>query len=527
MNVLRKFLTRASLARIFADAVLLQAALLAAFVARFTLVTLTTTSQEMPLDQLTAFYVAAFARTAPVMAVTGFGVFALSGVYTGGRERAVRRKALSIARAVAFTYAGLAGAAFVLGGWFTMPRGVIVLGIIFSLVLTVGARAFSYTWESVLHSEGRLHKRRSLDAIRVRTVLVIGGAGYIGSALLPRLIGRGYHVRLLDLLMFGTDPIKDVVDHPNLEIIEADFRQIDRIVEAMRGVDAVIHLGGIVGDPACALDEDLTVDVNLAATRVIAEIARGEGVQRLVFASTCSVYGAGDEILDEGSALNPVSLYAQTKLASEKVLVDMAGDDFVPVILRFGTIYGLSGRTRFDLVINLLTAKAITEGRITVFGGDQWRPFVHVDDAANAVFLALNAPLDNVRGEIFNVGSNGQNYTITQIGQLIAKQIPGSEVVHMGNDSDRRNYRVNFDKINGELGFNPNWTVEMGVDQVRQAISEGRVEDYMDARYSNVKSLTEGQTSMLYRPEPNWPQALLEDTGPEETVSSESSTSTH
>ncbi len=223
-------------------------------------------------------------------------------------------------------------------------------------------------------------------------VLVIGGGGYIGSALLPKLLDSGYHVRLLDLLLFGTEPIADVLDHPNLEIVQADFRQVDEVVAAVRGMDTLIHLGAIVGDPACALDEELTIEVNLMATRMIAEVAKGSGVKRFIFASTCSVYGASDEILDERSALNPVSLYARSKIASEKVLRKMADDRFAPVILRFGTIYGLSGRTRFDLVVNLLAAKALIDKQITVFDGDQWRPFVHVDDAAQAVFKVLEAP---------------------------------------------------------------------------------------------------------------------------------------
>ena len=159
----------------------------------------------------------------------------------------------------------------------------------------------------------------------VRRVLVIGGGGYIGSALLPKLLDAGYHVRLLDLLLYSTEPIQDVLSHPDLEVIQADFRQVDRVVEAMQDVDAVIHLGAIVGDPACALDEELTIEVNLMATRMIAEVAKGSGINRFIFASTCSVYGASDELLDEYSALNPVSLYARSKIASEQVLKNLAG----------------------------------------------------------------------------------------------------------------------------------------------------------------------------------------------------------
>ena len=217
---------------------------------------------------------------------------------------------------------------------------------------------------------------------REKSVLVIGGAGYIGSALLPKLLAEGYRVRVLDLFLYGTNPIASVLDHPELEIVRADFRRVDALVAGMQGVDHLVHLGGIVGDPACAIDEDLTIDVNLAATRLIGEVAKGNGIKHFVFASTCSVYGAADELLTENSALNPLSLYARSKVASEKLLLEMADDRFTPIIVRFGTIHGLSGRTRFDLVVNLLSAKAVFEGCITVFGGDQWRPFLHVDDAA-------------------------------------------------------------------------------------------------------------------------------------------------
>ena len=289
--------------------------------------------------------------------------------------------------------------------------------------------------------------------------MVIGGAGYVGSGLLAFLLEKGYKVRLLDRLMFGDEPIAEFKNNPNLEVVDSDFRQIDKVVEAMRDVHAVIHLGALVGDPACAFDEQLTIDINLAATRMIAEIAKGRGVERFIFASTCSVYGASDEVLNEGSSLNPVSLYAKSKIACERVLMQMASPRFAPVILRFSTIYGLSGRTRFDLVVNLLTAKAIVDKKITVFGGKQWRPFVHVNDVALAVFKTLEAPLEEVNGETFNVGSDEQNYTIDDIGELIKKLIPNAELVNMGDDTDSRNYKVSFRKIRKKLGFIPQWTV--------------------------------------------------------------------
>ena len=502
-------MNRSVLIRVFADILLVQLALMAAFAFRFLLIALD--PGDTLLWGLADRFMDGYFRSSWLVGLVALPLFAANGFYTRGRFYRSRLKVLMVTQAVAVQYLLIAAVVLMANNWFRLPRGVLLMAGVLTVMMVAGARVWSVIWTELASYEGRLLRRRQLSEITVRTVLVIGGGGYIGSALLPRLLKAGYRVRLLDLMLFGNDPIKGCIDHPNLEIIKADFRQIDYIVQAVRGVDAVIHLGGIVGDPACSIDEDLTVDVNLVATRVIAEIARGEGVQRFVFASTCSVYGAGESVLDESSELNPVSLYARTKLASEHVLLRMAGDDFAPVILRFGTIYGLSGRTRFDLVINLLSAKAKTDGEITVFGGDQWRPFVHVDDAARAVFLALSAPLQKVRDQIMNVGSNGQNYTINQVAEIIKELSPGSSIVQKGNDSDVRNYRVNFDKISHTLGFKPEWTVERGVQQVADALESGAVTDYRDNRYSNLKSLTEDHSSRFFRQEQNWQLVLLDD----------------
>jgi nucleoside-diphosphate-sugar epimerase len=384
-----------------------------------------------------------------------------------------------------------------------VPLSVAVLDTLLMLLGLIAVR--------VLQKELYERYRRRHDGRRIRRVLVIGGAGYVGSALLPKLLAEGYHVRVLDLLVYGTEAIEDVLDHPRLEVVRADFRQIDRVVDSMRGVDAVVHLGGLVGDPACAVDENLTIEINLMATRMIAEVAKGWGISRLVFASTCSVYGASDQVLNESSALNPISLYARSKIASERVLLKMADTFFAPTILRFGTIYGLSGRTRFDLVVNLLAAKALVEGQITVKGGDQWRPFLHVEDAATAVMQALQAPLAVVRAQTFNVGSDDQNFTIQEVGELIHSLVPTARLVNLGPDTDRRNYRVAFAKIRAALGFTPEWTIDAGVRQVLRAIEGGHVKDYRDAKYSNVKHLTDESTPRLLRQE-GWAYDLLNET---------------
>lgn len=381
-----------------------------------------------------------------------------------------------------------------------------------------------WTWAYRLDVKGAeyradlMNRRRAVEKLKASgvddsntgTVLVIGGAGYIGSALLPRLLKTHDKVKILDVFMYGKETIAPYLDHPKLEIIEADYRKLEKLVTAMQGVDTIVHLGGLVGDPACAWNEALTVEVNLTFTSVIAEVAKASGIKRFVFASTCSVYGASDEILDEESSLNPVSLYARSKIASERVLQRMMTPEFAVTILRFGTIYGISGRTRFDLVVNLLSAKAHVDGVITVFGGDQWRPFVHVEDAAKAVALTVNAPVPLVAGQIFNVGSEEQNATLGDVGRLVNKLVPEATYLDSGQDGDRRNYRVSFFRIREALDFKPDWTLEAGVKQVLEALREGSVKDYRDPRYSNVASLKELTDATYFSTAVDDARALIE-----------------
>jgi nucleoside-diphosphate-sugar epimerase len=353
-------------------------------------------------------------------------------------------------------------------------------------------------------------------------VLVVGGAGYIGSALLPKLLESGHQVRVLDVFMYGKKPIEPFLDHPNLEVVEADYRQIDQLVQAMQGVKSVVHLGGLVGDPACAWNESLTIEVNLTFTRVIAEVAKASGVRRFVFASTCSVYGASDEVLDEDSELHPVSLYARSKIGSEKVLRKLHGPGFAVTNLRFGTIYGISGRTRFDLVVNLLTAKAYVDKGITVFGGDQWRPFVHVSDAAKAVSLVVDAPVELVAGRTFNVGSDEGNATLGDVGRLINRIVPEAEYVDSGRDGDRRNYRVSFRRIREELGFVPDWNLEGGVRQVLAALRSGDITDYRAPEYSNVAFLTGmNEASTYLTTESEYARVLITESGDRQVLAPE------
>lgn len=446
-------------------------------------------------------------RTAILLSAIGLMTFALAGFYTKGRAYRSRYKLLVILQATSVAFLIFATLQYILG--LPFPRLTLLSSWGISAVGLVAARMWALIWRRVIATE---HQEVQIAEVRIRKVLLIGGAGYIGSALLPKLLVRGYKVRLLDMFIYGDEPIGAVARHPNLQIIKSDFRKVDQVVRAMQGMEAVIHLGAIVGDPACALDEDLTVEINLIATRLLAEVAKGHEISRFIFASTCSVYGANDEFLNERSALNPVSLYARSKIASERVLLELQDDRFRPVILRFGTIYGLSGRTRFDLVVNLLAAKAIIDRKITVFGSDQWRPFVHVEDAATALILALESRPDVVRDPIFNVGSDEQNRTLGQIGELIKQMIPEADLLISDSNSDRRNYRVSFQKIRSVLGFEPAWELEDGIQQVMDAIYSGEVQSYSDPKYSNVRYLAEEINPEVLKAQNGWVESLLEQT---------------
>lgn len=428
------------------------------------------------------------------LSLIGIAFFYAMGFYTRGRAYAGRYKVLVIFQAATLAFLVFGFGGFVLPFVGRISRPALIFSWLFVLLGLHGARLWALIWRHVMAAEDfetppvvsvpRFPGQRG-------TVLLVGGAGYIGSGLLPRLLQDGYKVRLLDAFLYGHEPIAEWQGHSNLQIMEDDFRRVDVVVRAMRGISTVVHLGAIVGDPACALNEELTIETNLLATRMISEVAKGQGIKRFIFASTCSVYGASDLYLDERSKLNPISLYARSKIACENMLLSMKSDNFQPVILRFGTIYGLSGRTRFDLVVNLLSAKAVVDGVITVFGSDQWRPFLHVNDAALAVYLACRASDHAVAQTIFNVGSDEQNYTLGDIGRIIKSMVPQAELQFFEKDVDRRNYRVNFDRIRRSLRFQPEWTLERGVQQVVEAIQSGKVADYKDSRYSNVRFLSE------------------------------------
>jgi len=267
-----------------------------------------------------------------------------------------------------------------------------------------------------------------------------------------------------------------------------DCRDIQSVVKAMRGIKAVVHLAAIVGDPACEQDRQTALETNYAATRMMLEIAKGNGVERFLFASSCSVYGATDFLMDENSAIRPVSLYGQTKVDSEKALLDARESNFYPIVVRLATVFGNGYRPRFDLVVNLLTAKAYYDGIINIFNGEQWRPFVHVRDVAAGIIALLTAPASVVAGEVFNLGDSRLNFRLREIGEAVCRVFPKTSV-QCADNSDIRNYRVSFDKIRNLLGFECRYTIDDGIQELKQCFERKSISDYADPLYNNKKFL--------------------------------------
>ena len=317
-------------------------------------------------------------------------------------------------------------------------------------------------------------------------VVVFGGAGYLGSVLTGQLLERGYQVEVFDSLRFGREPLFVYEGNPRFRLTVGDLRNISQVTESIHGADAVILLAALVGEPACDHDPKETVDINLIATKAVAEACRHYRVPRFIFASTDSTYGIQEGIMVEESPLNPISLYARLKAQAEAELLALGDDDFRPIILRMATIYGSSPRMRFDLIINILTLHAFTRGKITIFGGKQWRPLVHVADAGRAYVLALEAPIEAVGGQIFNVGSNEQNYQIVELGELVRQVFPEVQVDTVPQTPDLRDYHVSFDKITQVLGYQVRYSVVDGIRGIQEALKDGTISDYEHPRYYNA-----------------------------------------
>lgn len=344
----------------------------------------------------------------------------------------------------------------------------------------------------ILDARGRLRGLYILPGSQEelrRTILVTGGAGYVGSHVCRLLLNKGYKVVVLDKLLFGDAGIRDLLKHKNFRLIKGDISNISTLIRAVQQADAVIHLAGIVGDPASALNPLHTMEQNHFATKAFIDVCKHYQIARFIFASSCSIYGANPNLLKEDSELRPVSLYAQSKRYSEFVLLKEVDDNFHPVILRFGTLYGLSPRMRFDLVVNIMTAHAHRHNSIMVDGGTQWRPLVHVEDAAAACIAALEAPLQKVSGQIFNVGDTQENYQIQDIAKAVQGHLPKTLIKQQDTVKDRRDYKVSFTKINQRMGWKVSRALAEGIAEIIAALQQGKFKQWSTKRYNNYLTL--------------------------------------
>jgi len=333
----------------------------------------------------------------------------------------------------------------------------------------------------------RFEKNAGSNRVGVKRVLVVGGAGYLGSVLSRRLLKLNYKVRVLDLLLFGAESLEELLPNPDFELVKGDMRNISTVIGALKGVDAVINLAAIVGDPACTKSPERTIETNYLANKLLAEACKYHQINRFIYASTCSVYGVGEGKLDENAKLNPVSLYARSKIQSEQAILSLMDENFSPCILRMSTLYGLSPRMRFDLVVNTMTKNAMVDKQISVFGGKQWRPLLHLCDAAEAYVHCLRAPIQKIKGQIYNVGFEEQNLQIITIGKMVKKAIPKTMLTVKKDSFDARDYFVCFDKIKDHYGYSAKKTVPDGIEEIALAISKGRFPDVSHPKYYNVQ----------------------------------------
>jgi nucleoside-diphosphate-sugar epimerase len=335
---------------------------------------------------------------------------------------------------------------------------------------------------------GRLHGFVGIDSGPLessRRVLVVGGAGYLGSVLTKKLLRSGFRVRVLDNFLYGRRSLEPLAGDENLEIVEGDLRNIHTCVSSLAETDAVVLLAAIVGDPASKARPAETIETNVLAAQALASASKLHHINRFLYASTCSVYGIGAELLDEEAPLNPVSLYARTKIESEKIILGMGDEYFSPTILRMGTLYGYSPRMRFDLVVNTMSMKSFVDGKIQVFGGRQWRPLLGVEDAADVYVRCLEANLQAVGNQIFNVGSDEQNHIIDEVAEIIGTSLGGVPIARDNSNLDARDYRVSFAKLNQALGFAPLQTIAGAARSIFEKLQTGVIRNPAQRIYYN------------------------------------------
>jgi len=327
----------------------------------------------------------------------------------------------------------------------------------------------------------------------MKTILVTGGAGYVGSILVRRLLKENYNVLCVDILKFGGESILDIFDHPNFTFYKvdiSDFDSMNQILEQHK-IYGIVHLAAVVGDPACKMFADEAKKTNWDASVYLVDKCIELKIPRFIFASTCSNYGKMKDpggYVVETSPLAPVSLYAELKVKMEKYFLEQIEkqEGFCPTSLRFSTVYGISPRMRFDLTVNEFTKEMATGKELIIFGEQFWRPYCHVADFTNAMMLVLGAPVDKVAYNVFNVGDTAENYTKKMIVDELLQLFPDTSVKYVEKKEDPRDYRANHDKIKKELGFKITKTVPQGMKEIKDVLELGIITDPEAQNYYNI-----------------------------------------
>lgn len=327
------------------------------------------------------------------------------------------------------------------------------------------------------------------DSGELKHVLVTGGAGYVGAVLVPKLINAGYYVKVLDLYLYGRDVLDSVHGHSNLEQIKGDIRDISLLKKIIPHCDAVIHLACISNDPCFELNPELGKSINYDAFIPLVDISKKSGVKRFIYASSSSVYGIKDEPeVTEDLPLEPLTDYSKYKAICERALLEASSEDFVVTIIRPSTVCGYSPRMRLDLTVNILTNHAISNGKITVFGGEQKRPNIHIADMTDLYLFLLEQPKQKIQKKIYNAGY--ENFKLKEIAEMVRDTLGGNIPIVTTPTNDKRSYHVSSRKIKDELGFEAKNTIQDAVLDLKMAFDEGKILDPMnDIRYYNIKTM--------------------------------------
>jgi nucleoside-diphosphate-sugar epimerase len=327
------------------------------------------------------------------------------------------------------------------------------------------------------------------------TVLVTGGAGYVGSALVPRLLARGDRVRVLDLCWYGEESLAPALAHPRFELVRGDVRDRAVVARALSGVEAVVHLACISNDPSFELDPALGKSINFDAFGPLVRASVDAGVQRFVYASSSSVYGVSDALeVTEDHPLRPLTDYSRFKAECEPILLAERSPSFCPIVVRPATVAGYSPRMRLDLTVNILTHHAVSRRAITVFGGAQKRPNLHIDDMVELYLALLDAPRERVSGQTFNFGH--QNLCVAEIAELVRSVVSSEHpdgapiAIEVSASDDQRSYHIASHRIFEKLGIRPRRNIEHAIQDVARAFREGRLDGAAtDDRYYNVRRM--------------------------------------